>query len=481
MSPIPFIGREIQLQRLNDLLQKETASLVVIKGRRRIGKSRLIEEFTKNMPCYWFEGLSPTEHITAQHQRDEFSHLLSQQTGLPEMKTDNWSKLFVQLSEKTKTGRIVLVFDEITWMGHDDPTFLPKLKNAWDLYFKKNPQLIFILCGSVSSWIEKNILSSTGYFGRISQQITLNELPLHHCNTLLNANGFTRSPLEKFIILSITGGIPWYIEQINSAYSAPDNIKRLCFEADGLLVEEHRHIFHDLFGKRSDIYARITQFLSSKSAEYSEIAAGIGYKSSGTLSDYLDELQTSGYISRDTSWSMKSGKRSAISKYRLSDNYLRFYYKYIEPKLDRIKYDRYKDVNVTTLPGWQSILGLQFENLVLRNRHLIFEKLNIKPEDIIADNPYYQRTTKRSAGCQIDYLIQTKLNTLFICEIKFSKNAIGSDVIHDVRDKIHRLVIPKGFSCVPVLIHINGITDELDDSKYFIECIDFSLYLTSIK
>lgn len=451
--------------------------MVVVKGRRRIGKSRLIEEFTKNLPCYWFEGLPPGEGITAQHQRDEFSHLLHEQTRLPEIKTENWSKLFLALAKRIKKGRVVLVFDEITWMGQDDPTFLPKLKNAWDLYFKKNSELIFILCGSVSSWIEKNILSSTGYFGRVSQKITLNELPLHHCNALLNHIGFNRSPLEKFIILSITGGIPWYIEQINPAYSAPDNIKRLCFEPDSLLVEEHRHIFHDLFGKKSGTYASITQYLASKSAEYSEIANGISYKSSGTLSDYLDDLNTSGYISRNVNWSLKSGKESTISQYRLSDNYLRFYYKYIEPKLSRIKNDHYKNVNPTSLPGWSTMLGLQFENLVLRNRHLILEKLNIRPEDVIADNPYYQRPTKKHAGCQVDYLIQTKLNTLFICEIKFSKNEVGSDVIMEVRDKIRRLVVPRGFSCVPILIHINGVTSEVEESEYFIDCIDFSVYL----
>src|SRR5438874_1725820 len=89
-----FIGRVAELQALNDLLSKKTASLVVIKGRRRIGKTRLIEEFSKGKKFFRFIGLAPTEGVTAQSQRDEFSLHLSQQTGLPEIKIDDWSKLF---------------------------------------------------------------------------------------------------------------------------------------------------------------------------------------------------------------------------------------------------------------------------------------------------------------------------------------------------------------------------------------------------
>lgn len=477
MDNFEFTGREQELSRLNDLLTKKTASLVVIKGRRRIGKSRLVDEFGRGKTFYRFSGLTPTSDVTAQDQRDAFSQQLNQQTGLPEIETDDWSKLFLLLAERIKQGRVIILFDEITWMAHKDPTFLGKLKNAWDMHFKNNPKLIFILCGSISTWIDKNIISSTGYFGRISETITLDELPIKHCNDLLKEVGFNRSPLEKFMLLSLTGGVPWYIEQVNPKYSAPDNIKRLCFAPDGLLVDEHKHIFHDLFGNRSEIYAKIVANLASGPSEYRDIAAGIHYPSSGSLSEYLEDLQVSGYIHRDNAWSFQTGEETSISTYRLSDNYLRFYFKYMKPKINKIKRGQYKNISLTTLPNWDGIFGLQFENLVLNNRDLICEKLNINPADIVADNAYYQRQTKRLLGCQIDYLIHTRFNTLFICEIKFSKNPIGCSVITQVKEKIKRLKVPKGFSCVPILIHINGVTDELLDENYFIEIIDFSEFL----
>ncbi len=171
MGKIQFIGRQAESSRLNELTKKKTASLVVIRGRRRIGKSRLAKEFGMQHHFLQFSGLSPESNITAQDQRDEFAQLLAQQTSLPEIKTDDWSKLFLLLHEKTKSNRVVILFDEITWMAHDDATFLAKLKNAWDLYFSFNPKLILILCGSVSAWIEKNIMSSSGFFGRISEKL----------------------------------------------------------------------------------------------------------------------------------------------------------------------------------------------------------------------------------------------------------------------------------------------------------------------
>jgi len=181
----PFIGRQTELDGLNRLWKKNTSSLVIIKGRRRIGKSRLVEEFASGYINYVFSGLPPHPKTTAQSQRNEFSIQLSQQMGYPKLRANDWSDLFWMVNEKiVPSKKTILFFDEISWIGSKDPEFLGKLKNAWDLYFKKHPKLILILCGSVSTWIEKNILSSTGFLGRVSYTLTLEELPLRMCSIL---------------------------------------------------------------------------------------------------------------------------------------------------------------------------------------------------------------------------------------------------------------------------------------------------------
>jgi AAA+ ATPase superfamily predicted ATPase len=152
MSTLPFIGRKEELASLHDLTYKKTSSLVALRGRRRIGKSRLIEEFArqrKNCRFFPFSGLVPSSTTTADTEKEEFSRQMSVNLGLHQIKADDWGNMFFYLAKETKKGKVVILFDEISWMGSKDPTFLGKLKNAWDLEFKKNPELIMVLLGII--------------------------------------------------------------------------------------------------------------------------------------------------------------------------------------------------------------------------------------------------------------------------------------------------------------------------------------------
>ncbi len=196
-----FIGREHELARLKDLLQKKSSSLVVIRGRRRIGKSRLAEEFSKEFPkAYFFTALPPEKKITAEMQREKFAELMRQQK-IPRVEGNGWGDMFKDVANACKKGRVLVVIDEVSWMGSKDPAFLGNINIAWEQYFKKNPQLVLILSGSNSSWIEKNILSSTGFVGRISLRLHLKELSLPECNRFWGAQQKNISSYEKFKLL----------------------------------------------------------------------------------------------------------------------------------------------------------------------------------------------------------------------------------------------------------------------------------------
>lgn len=472
-----FIGRKKELEQLRRLLDKPTASLVVVKGRRRIGKSRLIQEFGKSMKMFTFSGLPPTEKITLKEQLHEFGWQLGKALDQPAFKDDNWNDLFLRLAHHTKEGRVLILLDEISWMGSCDANFLGKLKNAWDLEFKNNPNLILVLCGSVSAWIEKNIVNSTGFLGRISLNLHVEELPLFDCSKFWPASQKISS-FEKFKVLSVTGGVPKYLEEINYKIPAEENIKNLCFEPSGLLFKEFEQIFSDIFLNRSATYKKIVECLAEGQRTPDEIYEKLDINKSGVISEYLDDLVKSGFLYRDFTWNLKSGKRSKLSRYRICDNYLRFYLKNIEPYKDRIERGDFLTGVSNTLASWESIMGLQFENLVLNNRKSIKEIIGIQPHEIIYDNPFFQHKTKRHMGCQIDYLIQTKFNTLYICEIKFSKKPVAFDVIQEVEEKIHRLQTPKYFTCRPVLIHVNGVEEKVQEAGYFSKIIDFSECLT---
>lgn len=475
-----FIGRKKELALLKNIHKRPSATFVVIQGRRRIGKSRLVEHYARDKIFYSFVGLAPIEGMTAQMQRDEFARQLGEYFGLPGLKAENWADLFTVLATQIKNKtNVVVLFDEISWMGHDDVSFLPKLKNAWDTQFKQNEKFMLVVCGSVSSWIEKNILSSTEFIGRITQKIFLKELSLEECNEFWGEQREHISAFEKLTFLNIAGGVPLYLEMMNPALSAEENIRQLAFIPGSLFLKEFKRIFHDLFGRKTEMYEKIVRILATGTKELSELATMLKIATTGWLSSRMDELVLAGFVTRDYTWNITTGEDAKLSKYRLSDNYLRFYLKYLEKNVDKIERGSFVLHSLNTLENWSTICGLQFENLVLHNRSKIKEYLNIDLSNVVSDNPFFQHKTAKQSGCQIDYLIQTKFNCLYVCEIKFSKNSLDTSVIEEMKAKMATLKSPKGFSRRPVLIHANGVSEAVLESQYFSHVIDLGECLSA--
>ncbi len=469
-----FVGRVKELSALKELFKKRSSSLVVIHGRRRIGKSRLIEEFGKKIKPLKFSGLPPHDETTKESQREEFARQMAQNLNIPLPRADDWGDLFSHLGRFTQSGKLLLVLDEISWIGAKDPNFLGKLKNAWDDLFSKNPKLILIICGSVSSWIEKNILSSTGFMGRISLDLVLDELPLPICKQFWEPHPELSSPFEMFKVLSVTGGVPRYLEEILPSQTAEHNLQRLCFRKEGILVKEFERIFHDLFSSRSPLYKKIIIRLAEGRATLSDIYQTLKVQPTGVCSEYLNDLIQAGFVAREYTWNIKNSKQSNLSYFRLSDNYLRFYLKFIAPHREQILDDTFRTKSIFSLPGWSAVMGLQFENLVLNNFNTLWKSLGYSFEEVTKKGPYFQRKSRDFQGCQVDLLVQTAFNVLYLFEIKFSKSKIPTSVINEVKEKISRLAIPKGFSVKPILIHVNGVSDELEESHFFAEIVDFS-------
>ena len=476
MKSSQFVGRKVEMARLKGLFDKRSASLIVVRGRRRIGKSRLLAEFGKGMKNFFFSGNPPVRKTTAQSQRSDFASQL-ERVGIGGVKADDWGNLFWHLSKETKEGRILIVLDEISWMGGKDPHFLGHLKTSWDLYFSKNPKIIIALCGSVSSWIEKNILSSTGFLGRVSLDLVLEELPLKVCNGFWHPKENRITSYEKFKYLSVTGGVPLYLEQLKPNLTAEKNIQDLCFTKGGLLVREFDEIFSDLFSRTKDRHKEIILSLAKGPKELSQICKDLGKSLGGVFSNHLDELVKAGFVKRDFTWDLKTEKEGKLSRYRLSDNYMRFHLKYIAPNRSKIDKEIFSNT-MAQLPGWESIMGLQFENLVVHNRKMLWDILGILPDEIVMEGPFFQTSTSKQAGCQIDYMIQTRFHNLYICEIKFSKNSIGKKIIEEMETKRRNLKIPRYCSIRPILIHVNGVEEKVLDERYFDKIVDFGELLT---
>lgn len=472
-----FVGRKRELDLLERLRLKKSSSLAVVWGRRRIGKSRLIAEFLKGKKAWSFSGLPPNSATSHQDQIRAFIGQMSRNIGMPELKTTEWGEVLWHLGNQAeRESDIIIVLDEISWIGSKDSNFLGHLKTEWDRSFSKHPNLILILCGSVSSWIEKNILSSTGFLGRVSVKLEVKELPLPECNEFWSLQNGRISTYEKFKILSITGGVPKYLEEIILGESAEQNIRNLCFTSEGLLFREYQQIFSDLFMRRAPVFDKIIRNLAESSKGLTDVCGELEMDKSNT-SDYLHELVTAGFVSSDKTWNIKNKKESNLKNFRLKDNYIRFFLKCILPNKSKVETGVSFSESLSGLNGWESIMGLQFENLVLNNIVKLCELIGMDLSYVEQAGPFFQKKTRNRAGCQIDLLIQAKFNTLYLCEIKFYTGEVGKDVIRDVETKIESLDYPKGYTIRPILIHVNGVKPSVKDCGFFDKIIDFSKLL----
>ncbi|MCP4133610.1 MAG: AAA family ATPase [bacterium] len=473
-----FVGRDQEIKLLSNLFELKKASLVVCKGRRRIGKSTLIQQFGKQAQTFLeFQGLPPREDMTNQDQLNFFGEQLAKQTSLPKLNPDSWYQAFSLLNGIIKNEKTVILLDEISWMACKDKDFTGQLKIAWDTEFKKKSKLVLVLCGSVSSWIDDNILRNTGFIGRISLELTLDELSLIYCNNFWGKKSERIKAKEKLKILAVTGGVPRYLEEININQSAEENIKKLCFSREGILFLEFGRIFGDIFSKRANIYKKIVEVLADGRQSLTEIADILKKEKSGHLSQYLEDLIVSGFIAKDKVYIPGQGRKTKLYKYRLKDNYLRFYLKYIEPVADKITLNLYKNIALESFVNWEIIMGFQFENLVLNNIDIVCNLLSININSLKSAAPYFQRKTQRQEACQVDLLIQTKY-TLYICEIKF-RNKIPGSIIKDVQKKIDTIKAVKTFSIRPVLIYSGSLDQGISDEDYFDKIICFDELLGS--
>lgn len=465
-----FVGRDLELAKLKELARLNVPSLVVIKGRRRVGKSRLATEFAARLSGYrsiLITGMAPDEKVTAADEREDFASQLSRGLSVPAPRADDWNTLLWALADRTATGKWVVILDEINWLGAKDATFLGKLKSAWDVHFSKNKKLILILSGSLSSWIERNILHSTGFVGRVHLDLTLDELPLRDCLPFLETGHQFLSSYEKFKIVAVTGGIPSYLERIDPASSADANIHRLCLTRGGFLFREFDLLFNDLFQKKQ-FYRRLIAAVAEKPLELEDIYRKLNVEKAGYISECIQDLTEAGFLARHYTWSVKTGGSAKRSLIRVIDNYTRFYFRCIKPNKAAV------ERGAIRLPaGSDGILGLQFENLILKNRPSVWGKLGISADDIIFDNPYWQTATQKTHGCQIDYMIQCRNNTVYACEIKFSKSPLQRAVISEVDRKIRSIAKPRNYTFRPVLIHVNGVDDSVLEECYFDTVIDF--------
>ena len=475
-----FLGREKELESLRLLLQKPTASLVACRGRRRIGKSTLFEEFARRNKTEFIviEGLGPRKGQTNADQLRNFGERLCAQTIGAQVVPNSWMEAFRLLGERIDDRRkTVVLLDEISWMGRHEPDFPGFLKNGWDDFLKRHDNLVLVLCGSVSAWIQENLLESATFGGRFSRSIVLRELPLDLCVKFWRGREKRLATREIVDVLSVTGGVPRYLEEVDPSLSADGNIARMCFSEDGPLFKDFSAIFGEVFGSTSLVKADILRRLAEGGpATCSEIALRLGVERGGSLSRNLAELDEAGFVSKDDNVNPATGRKAKEARYRVCDNYVRFYLKYIEPHEGEIRGGRYGFGSLAELRGWESDKGFQFENLVVNHAMSLIPHLHLEGATIRSAAPFVLKGRRgERRGLQIDLLIQTP-RLAYIVEVK-RRIKIGREVENEISEKVAAFPKRRGMSIRTALVYEGELDDAVVRSSAFDVVLPFSRLL----
>ncbi len=480
-----FIGRSYEIKILTDAVNSTRAELVILYGRRRVGKSSLLKHLIQSKigqphRSLYFEGI---QGVSLKKQIFHFTNELAKMTKSIPYRADSWPQALDAFTGIVSKGKHYIVFDEFQWMASERKELISLIKYYWDRHWKENPGVKLILCGSVAQFMVKHLVHSTALHNRKTLEIKLDSLPAHEAKLFFRGK---RSYFEIAKFLMIFGGIPKYLEQLDPSRSLSENMDRLCFQKYGFFVTEFETLFKEQF-KVIKTYESIVRFLSKESQSKESLAKALNVEGGGGLTGYLTNLEAADFVKKFPSLSLEKSKGTKTQKYVLWDEWLHFYFSYIEPNLLSIQSNTSRGLfESLTNQSLAAYFGLAFERLCFKNLPNLLEHLNILPQDVLGYGPFFRqgpRTSHRSKkkgqirkskkiaqsleGVQIDALIHRKGQILSLIECKFSINPIGTEVIAQVQRKIELLQAPQKYTVERVLIAANGVTPELQRSDYF--------------
>lgn len=412
-----LIGRDKEKQILKSALSEEQSQFIAVYGRRRVGKTFLIRESYDYTFDFQFTGAAK---LSAKKQLVRFRRALKEhgQKDTPEL--TNWGDAFGELKRfiiNLRTGKKVIFLDELPWMDAPRSGFLSELESFWNGWASARKDLVFVVCGSSTSWMVKKIIKNKGgLHNRLNHRIALKPFPLGLCEKMVQSRGLVLSRKQILEAYMIFGGVPYYWSLLQRGTSITAEIDRLIFSPDGELHDEFEMLYASLF-KKPEPYIRVIELLAKKKMGLTrqELLSAGGFEDNGAFSDILKDLEWCGFI---RSYTMM-GYRTKSDIFQLIDHYTLFYYEYIDGSRQGSNY--WKAMLGT--PKYNTWCGLAFERACLWHVDPIKKKLGISG---ILTNEYAWRCLPDEdlgrRGVQIDLLIDRSDGIIDVCEMKYSQN-----------------------------------------------------------
>ncbi len=413
-----LIGRSAEVEIMQDLLKSTSPEMLAMYGRRRVGKTYLIQTVYKDQLVFECSGLQ--QGTLAMQLRNFWLSFVRNTSPEFYMQTPStWLEAFEMLGHYLKEIRgqkkYVIFLDELPWFDTARSGFMAALANFWNVWGVKNPRLILVLCGSAASWMISHILHNRGgLHNRVTRKIRLLPFNLKETKQYLKHRHIILQDYDLIQLYMAIGGVPYYLNLVRPGKSVAQIIQLLFFDKQAQLRDEFEMLFASLFSNYEQ-HVKVVKALASSNygLTRNQILAKSGEQSSGSFTQYLTELEASGFIMAIQPFQNK--KKEVI--YRLNDELSLFYLRF----LSRRKIADW--LTMATQQSYKIWCGLAFENVCLKHIDQIETALGI--HGIATEVSSFISVGKDQAeGVQIDMIIDRADNCINLCEMKFYSTSL---------------------------------------------------------
>lgn len=417
---IMLIGRKQEQQELRRLYASNEAELAVVYGRRRVGKTYLVNHvFGDDEFVFKVTGLHNARLAT---QLENFVKALREYSGDDSwVMPSNWMDAFDQLKtylKNTKTGnKRVLFIDELPWMDTRGSHFLEAFEWFWNSWGSIQSDLLLVICGSATNWIINRLFKQKGgLYNRASSKIFLRPFTLAETEQYLTKQGIILERYDMAQVYMIMGGIPYYLKQLEPGRPVADNIDNCFFKTNGKLWDEFDNLYDTLF-LNSEVYVRIVEALASKRMGLTreEIIILTKLPDNGSTSQALKDLVKCGFVRAYQYY----GRKTKAQTYQLADFYTLFYYHFIKNNYGQ---DEHFWTHMLDNPKKNNWLGYSFEQLVKNHIEQVKAALGIGSVLSQQSSWFVEKRNldnNELNGAQIDLLIDRRDRAINLCEMKF--------------------------------------------------------------
>ncbi len=445
-----FIDRESEMETLQNEYNRNGSSLVIMYGRRRVGKTTLISEFIKDKPALFFLASEESEAQNRNAFKDKAADFLESEL-LKNADIKNWEVIFKTIADTSFDSKPVIVIDEFQYIGKSNPAFPSIFQRIWEETLKNKPVMV-ILCGSLISMMESQTLSyNSPLYGRRTAQIRLKQIPFRYYQEFFPGKN-RRELIEMY---SVTGGVPKYIELFSETDDIYKSIQRCVLNRSGYLYDEPHFLLQQEVTEIGS-YFSIIKAIAAGNSKLSAISTVLEIKSTG-LTKYLKTLIDLDILEREVPVTEENPEKSKKGLYRIKDNYIRFWFAFVYP-------------NMSFIESGNSRIVMNKIRKGLISGHTAFVYEDVCRErmwDLNAEDcwPFHFSKIGRwwDGKNEIDIAaIDPEEKNLILGECKFWQEPVGINIFRELEEKAGNVDWQKQNRHVWfVLFSLDGFTDEL--------------------